>query len=474
MLRSDQTSRMRSYGRMNYRMTYLLGVLIGLIPIPVASNRPILWLAFGLIIMLMAVWWLVKGHMLAPGRGLQIAQHKMLLIGALAVPLFAVLQALPVATWLPAMFSDLPPNAADLPRMQTLSVLPYASLIGALRAMIFLTFLGLVIEVSSRPAQATRLGWIIFGAIFCHAIWGLVALKLLGDVGLLYTKTDYLGSATGAFVNRNSFATFLGFGVILGSGLILGRVPERQRHSRAGSRPVAQIIEDLLLWGSVGIIGLTLVATQSRLGVCATLIGASVTVAICRIKAGASALRAISVVAAGLAATAIASFLILGSDLIERMLFINSDAANRMDIYAQAFDLAMRRPFTGWGYDGFQQAFDLVRQPPLLMEQEIDLAHNSYLTLWVELGFLIGSMPGILLAVAGWSMWRNLRQPTNFVLPAAGLGALTLGAVHSLGDFSLEIPANVFVFLAICGLGIASAAVESHAQNAHRKKGRCS
>jgi hypothetical protein len=40
-------------------------------------------------------------------------------------------------------------------------------------------------------------------------------------------------------------------------------------------------------------------------------------------------------------------------------------------------------------------------------------------------------------------------------MPAAALGALVLGALHSTMDFSLEMPANMFLFLAILGLGVA-------------------
>jgi len=35
------------------------------------------------------------------------------------------------------------------------------------------------------------------------------------------------------------------------------------------------------------------------------------------------------------------------------------------------------------------------------------------------------------------------------------VGCLALGAVHSLVDFSLEMPANVYLLIFICALGLA-------------------
>ena len=61
----------------------------------------------------------------------------------------------------------------------------------------------------------------------------------------------------------------------------------------------------------------------------------------------------------------------------------------------------------------------------------------------------------------GWAaviiMQRLRIDQGDVAMNAAALGVIALGASHSLVDFSLEIPANVYCFLLIVGLAIAPA-----------------
>jgi O-antigen ligase len=118
--------------------------------------------------------------------------------------------------------------------------------------------------------------------------------------------------------------------------------------------------------------------------------------------------------------------------------------------------MILDRTWTGFGYDAFAPAFELYRAAPLVAENYVDLAHNSYLALWSEQGILIGSIPMVLIAWSFWMIVQHLRaQQGDFALNIAALGVIVLGAVHSMADFSLEIPANNYCFLLIVGLAIA-------------------
>ena len=116
------------------------------------------------------------------------------------------------------------------------------------------------------------------------------------------------------------------------------------------------------------------------------------------------------------------------------------------------------------GYDAFAPAFELYRAPPLVDEQYLDLAHNTYLALWAEQGFIVGSVPILLAAWAVLMIAARLRDGQgDLALNTAALGVAALGALHSTADFSLEMPANAFCFVLILGLAMARPRISAQA-----------
>ncbi len=443
------------YTELNDQVAWLLGALVFLSAIPLGSNRPFWWLTFGLLVGLTASYYLIIGSIIAPKRPLQVTQVRSLLFLGAGVPVYAVLQSIPLSGLLPEGVLALPAAVPSEQWPRTISLQPDASLLGALRAIIYLTFVGLIIEVSTRTKRIMKLAWILFFGVVAHAAWGLIALNLLGDIAIWGEKRSYLGVATGTFVNRNSYATFLGFGLVLGIALLMQRA--RGRSSGQSGYFSEARLEGLLLGGLLCIILFALLSTQSRLGTFASVIGSIMTFLIMRAKGGAGVPRAALEGLGLIAVLGVIGFGVVGSGLIERMVFVENEAATRQDIYRQVLDMIATRPWTGFGFDAFAPAFELFRAPPLVSEREVDLAHNSYLMLWSELGVIIGSIPLLMLAIAAALVLRKVNRSTaNPAVPAAAFGALTLGAVHSLGDFSLEIPANVIFLLALIGMAIAT------------------
>jgi len=451
------------YSGLNDRVATILAVTVCLSAVPLGSNRPFWWLAFGLLIGLLASYYLARGARIAPERRLQVTQFRSFLVLACLVPVFAIVQSLPIVDLLPPQLSALPASVPAQLGPSTLSLQPDASLLGALRAMIYLTFVCLVIEVSTRTKRTLRLAWILFIGVVLHAAWGLIALNLLGDIALWGPKRSYLGVATGTFVNRNSYATFLGFGLVLGIALVMQHA---QSPSQGRRRFLSEgHLERVILGGMLFIVLFALLSTQSRLGTLATALGVVVTFTIMRAKGGAGVSRAVLEavgVSIGLLAVGLA---VVGSGVLERMVFLENEAASRLEIYRQVVGMIASRPWTGFGYDAFAPAFELFRSAPLLSEREVDLAHNSYLTLWSEMGVIIGSVPLLLLVISAVMVFRKvLRASDNPAIPAAAMGALVLGATHSMGDFSLEIPANVLLFLALIGMAIAKGPASERAK----------
>ncbi|MFE3838670.1 O-antigen ligase family protein [Pseudogemmobacter sonorensis] len=452
-----ETQRRQSrMGRLNDRIAVLIAVMAVLSAVPVASARPSLWLLWSGLIAALAGWWLWRAGRIAPRRPLRMAGFLPLLGLALLVPAFAVLQSLPLAGGLPDVLTRMRPGMEEL-RGQAISVLPGASWLGAVRFTAWLILLALVIEVTTRRDRMLRMSWILFIGITLQAIWALAALQLLGDIALFGEKQSYQGAATGSFVNRNSLATFLGFGLVLGATLLGRRLGQpAQRQSRLPGLAERLGAGSALVLVSMLLIALALVATQSRLGSLAALAGLAVTT-LSLLLAHRRLSPRTGLILFGACLAAAALLLLLGQDgLSERLLLVERSGDERLTLYRQILGMIAVRPLTGFGFDAFGPAYEAFRAPPLNTGVHYDLAHNSYLALWAELGLVVGSIPPVLLAVCGILLWHRLRAGEDFpAAAAAGLGALVLAAVHSLADFSLEIPANVFVFVVILGMGLA-------------------
>jgi len=302
--------------------------------------------------------------------------------------------------------------------------------------------------VAVNRSRARRLGLALFFVVVAHALYGLVALTLLGDPMLAFDKIIHKGFATGSFLNRNSYATFLAFGLVL--GVLYGL-----REWRAGDRQRLWLLP--LLVAGIGLILASLLASGSRMGLAAGLAGAASAVVLALAKAGHTKegggrwrwllLFALPVV--------VGIGVLYGANTLERLGAVENDAGIRGALYEQVIALIARFPWTGIGMGTFEAVFPLFQQPPLDPEFVWNRAHSSYLGLWVEAGLIAGSVPLLLVAlIAIESFVLYLRRKGDWTAPAAALCVTVVAAVHSLVDFSLEIEANALLFLAILALGM--------------------
>ncbi len=446
---SDGTaSNARSMGRVNDMMAVLLTAIVLLAPLPLGSSRPVPWLILTAVMAILTIAHGLLSRRNAPGRSDPARQHLWLIIPG-AVTLLAI-----VAQLLPIGYGAINGVAADLaPDRLTLDA--GATMIGALRFAGYGLFMILMIQVSENIIRVQRMmRWIYFG-ILVHAIVGLISFSFLGDRFLWGDKEYYLGYATGTFVNRNSFATFLGFGVVLGFAL-LGEKLHAPRIRMPGGRKQwsATTLDIALLICTIMLLVATLVATQSRMGLFATTVAAMFTLIAMDLKGGSHLLSTLA--KASLLAVVCLIFLVLsGEGVIERALLSERDLSNRFDIYTATWGMIKERPFFGWGFDSFPIAFELRHPEGLSASLVYDRAHSTYLAHWVELGLIVGSLPIIVVAAAFAKSFQHLwRRKAGYTQAAAACGVILLGAIHSTVDFSLEIAANVYLFIAIMALGV--------------------
>lgn len=425
-------------------------LVIMLSPIPFGSNRPFFWALSGLIVSAAAsVYFLFAAR---NGEGLRIPLRKIgwsIVLWTLLL-VWLVVQVVPFGAFLSPFSISLPGGVIT---SDTISTAPGATWLMLIRIATYGLFFVLALEAGAKEGRSTLMIKIVFWAIVAHAGFSLIQLTQFGDTILGLPKIAYMGVATGTFINRNSFATFLAIGLSVGISLLPGIITAK----RARNETVMDKVFRLFFHAAgLFVIVVALLATQSRMGLFAGILGAFV-VLLMVLK---QSKHWKVLIPGAIIVAAATSFLIVwtfGQGVLERALTIEGSSEGRMNLYAQVWDVILTRPWTGYGGGAFSLFFPAFFGPPLNLVGFWDKAHNTYLALFSELGIPAGSLLIIASVIMfGRVLWSQLISNTLNPARLAGIGAMLTCAVHSLVDFSLEIQANTFLFVAIMALGLAA------------------
>lgn len=419
-----------------------------LAPLPWGGIRAFFYMLYAVVVAVTGLFYAMgvyRGHV-RPRLPLSAVAVPALLFGLVIVWLSVTL--LPLGLLAAPEWAMLPPVAEVAGRI---SIGPGATFDMLVRYLTYGLFFILALQVAVEQRRARMLFRVIYWGIAVHALLALALLTYFGDVLLLLPKEAYLGDATGAFVSRNSFATFLAFGAIMGAALIFGDDEDDVSRSRL-SRVLIQLGFNV---APLALIGLALAFSHSRMGMFVAALGVGIIALLAVLKS--TGLR--RVVAGLLIVAGLAAGLVLantGGVLLERMATVDRDANARLAVYAQTLDLIAARPLVGYGGGTYEDAFRAVKTDPISPDVTFDAAHDLYLELAAELG--IPAAIAVVLSVlilAGTTALAALRRRQNWQLPAAAATVVLAGGVHSLVDFSLQIPAIVLMMLMILALGFA-------------------
>ncbi|MVO18573.1 O-antigen ligase family protein [Parasedimentitalea huanghaiensis] len=422
-------------------------LLVG--PVPIGANHPLAWLGFAAAISVFVGLYALSMFYIDPGRLSRTGRYRAIVGLGVGLILFCAAQLLPFS------FSSL----AELPERllpDRLTVSAPATALGVIRIFSYALLFVLVLEISANTNRAAWLLKCMFYIIVVHAAWSLISLSLLGDTLLLSPKTAYEGFATGFFVNRNSFATYLSMGLMIGFGkmlfLLLGPT------ARSAKRPtlIRRLSMDFFIQASLsGVILAALLATGSRLGVFSALLGGLFLFSSMLLKANSLPRWKVAAVLLSTAVVACFAIVMAAPNLASRLVFFEHSIGLRVELYRQTLEMIFHRPWFGYGLDSFAAAFELFHKPSLLTGFIWDRPHSTYLTLWAELGVVAGSIPLVILGLCFVRMLSQIRVRKNTYLPATVASAVVVVcAVHSLGDFSLEMAANAYLFIVLTGVGI--------------------
>ena len=142
-------------------------------------------------------------------------------------------------------------------------------------------------------------------------------------------------------------------------------------------------------------------------------------------------------------------------DYLERRFEKGGDPL-RAETYKQTIIAVEDHAFLGAGLGGFPQIFPLYRDTSELRNKHVSRAHNTYLEIALELGLPAAICLTLSLGLLAWGCGRGVyRRSRDRHFAALGLSASVLVGLHSMVDFSLQIPAVTVAYMFLMGVAVA-------------------
>lgn len=303
------------------------------------------------------------------------------------------------------------------------------------------------------------------------AFYAVISWRLTPEWLLWSRKEIYHGFATGTFLNRNSFATYAGLVLITITAIILTQRPRAESVSGPGFArwfvPYFVIqLERNSIWILAWIVVLfALLLSGSRAGTLSTVVGMiSLLLLMGRsrtagVESGLRWMRRLK--APAIAAFGTLAVYFAGGDVLAARIWAGGlavQAGERLELSEVALRALADSLWTGTGLGTFPQIFAIYRPPHLTLQPGSEFVHNSFLEVTLGLGVPAALIFYAVLAYCAYQCFRGVRRRrSGRVYPALGAAATILAAMHSLVDFSLEIPAVAIAYAFLLGLGFGQA-----------------
>lgn len=326
--------------------------------------------------------------------------------------------------------------------------------------LVFLTFAAVFVAAADRSKARLITAAVLYSGTF-YAALGLFQAVVTPETLLWMPKLDYVGDLTGPFVNRNTAATYFGCILILWTVRLIDGTMERMGASPDNPQTVRFAPTDFLnIPFAVDLVCLllclfALVFTHSRAGTILSFVALFLAV---MLQVSGYLRGRLNWIVAGGAAVVLAAVLLelLAGGVAMRISGLGLVDQSRLSVYDSALTIITDQPLLGTGLGTFADVFPIYRNPEVGAVGVWAMAHNTPLELASELGVPLTAVI-IGLWVAGLvrlvRAGVTTRRGNVFVIAAFGTGLL--GCLHSLVDFSPQIPGFAIVWVALFACGLA-------------------
>ena len=371
---------------------------------------------------------------------------------------------IPLASWQNPLWSALPLYVGD-PRYRSISIAPFITRTELMKLATYIAAGWLAAAISIRHSSARTIFVAIFTIGVGYSIYGLT-LSALGtsQVALLEGELSQYGrDVSGGFVAKNSFATFTGLTLLVGFSLF-SQVAQKYVVGHRGWRTYLRTsLQAVLGRGAPWFVGslvmlAALIGSDSRAGLISALIGI-LTAYVLAVVIPARRKRQKWPLIGGLtiAGTIVLFFSLSGYNLqsrFENLIETGGAEELRPTMWSAAMLGIERQPLTGAGLGTYKEVYPIYadRFLPFI----VDRAHNDYLEFTLGVGIPAAiiwllALLSITLKCAIGAVRRRHRQ----IYASTAAAASILVGVHSIFDFSLQMPAVSLLYSALLGVGIA-------------------
>ena len=318
-------------------------------------------------------------------------------------------------------------------------------------------WLALLLTQDGRRAHLL-LGVIIVTGLL-YAAYGYYIQFTGSNKVLWFDKRSYVDNMTSTFFNRNSYAAYAGLGLLSATAYVFQRWRRVWRESSQHFfwRDVLSALAGKEIYWLLlpAIFFAALVLSASRAGFASCMAGMAVLIIGIAINKNMPLLRLFGTIVV-LAAIGVGGLLIGGNMLIERLNanMVSEDLDMRVGVYKLTWEAIKANPWFGYGLGNFDAAFHMFRDSSVVgWFQE---AHNEYLEMMMDLGIPAAGLWFLGMGLLAWRCaYGMVTRRKDGIFPVLALAVLTQEGLHSILDFSLQVPAVSVTFAAILGMGVA-------------------
>ena len=436
---------------------YTLLLLVVLAPLPFGSNIPIAWNFCATLIAMLTIVWAATSIKSPRKVSLSLS------------PWIMVLFLLP-CVWVLIQVSCMVPDSLVHPLWQlageslsvhlpeTVSIAPDTTVTALMRLLTYGLVFFLSFQLCRNRANARiAIIWIAVAGIL-YALYGLIIYWGGYGTVLLHENKGSMSAVTSTFINRNSYATYVGFTLICAMGLFLDTMLRPQRGMEGYLLGKQKRIELFVTKSWRPLLGLmlmvvALLSTHSRGGFISTAIAITLLLIVFASKNRLNTKTFLLAITGVLAVTFVA-YAMSSEVLLKRLDTMSLESEARLAVYENTIDAIEDNPWLGFGYGTFKQAYRLYHydEIPGIYHK----AHNTYLENIFTLGLpAAGSLFLSILVIAITLLKGIIRRRRDWIYPAIGFAVTLQVAIHSLVDFSLQIPAVAITYAAITGVATA-------------------
>lgn len=430
-------------------MRLLLYGLIALAPLPLASARPAwqwLW------VVVVGVSLLVH---LVRSRNTRLVGFSFAVKAAIAgISLFVVwgfLQAvLPLGAG--AVF-DITSVDSILSASGLISVDPAKTISNATFFLSHLVFFILVYAFCTRREKAVNLLRFCGIVAGLYAAYGFIVFVSGNETILWYEKWANQTSLTSTFVNRNSYAAYAGLGLQCLIAYAFFWAQAELAEGRTGRELYRHVLETMLTkawWLPLAILlcAVTLLLANSRAGFGSVAVAVSLLFLLSPNRYGREGSRWRSVLSATIVVAIGASIFALSGELLDQRLQSDASLDQRFSIYPIVLDAIADRPWLGYGLGTFEDVFRVFRDETIT--KYFMRAHNDYLELALTAGIPAAVLLVLSVSAMIFQLVASLKIGNQYrSLVALGITTSVQLGLHSLVDFSLQMPAVSYLWCAI-------------------------